>query len=406
MKQRKILLGLALLLCFLNGLVARAQDEPVPPVKQQQRPRRTQTTPNANENVKAAATTDGPQEVGDDEVVRVNTQLVAVPAAVTDRNGRALTNLKAENFLVYEDGKPQKIANLSNADAPFEIALLLDTSGSTRADINLIRDAAKAFIASLRPGDRVALLAFSSNLATKGPQTGIEVLQPLTDDREVLQKKLNALTNGYGTPFYDALLRTVNEVFREPPTPEINGRRALVALTDGVDSASKSEFAPARAQLVKAGIAGYFVQIDTEEFVEDRLMRDCRDNNGLRLSATQLQRFRKVFATRADADDLKDFCHLGTFARMEISRSLYKIARMEMTDLARISGGRVFPVQGLDEAETAFAQVAAEIGTQYSLGYYSANKERDGKFRAIRVEIKGVPGAQVRAREGYVAPAN
>jgi VWFA-related protein len=391
-------------LCFLAGpggfSLVTAQDEPLPPpAKQMQRPRRAQAQ---------TAPTPAPaaQEVDDDEIVRVKTQLVTVPAAVTGRDGRALTNLKAENFVVYEDGKPQQLANLSTTEAPFEIALLLDTSGSTRADINLIRDAAQAFIQALRPGDRVALLAFSSDPATKGPQTAIEVLQPLTDDRELLQEKLKKLTSGYGTPLYDSLLRTVNEVFRAPPAPEINGRRALVALTDGVDSSSKSEFAPARAQLAQAGIAGYFVQIDTETFVEDRLVRDCRDNNSLRLSPAQMQRFRKIYASRVDAEEFKDFCRLGSFARMEISRALYKIARQEMNDLARVSGGRVFPVQGLDEAEAAFAQVAAEIGTQYSLGYYSSNKERDGKFRAIRVEIKGVPGAQVRAREGYTAPAN
>ena len=402
MKSRKTVLSLALL-CFLGGFAVHAQDEP--PVAKQ-RPRRARPAPTAGETGKVAATDDGPQEVGEDEVVRVNTQLVAVPAAVTDSNGRALTNLKAENFLVYEDGKAQRLTNFSTTEAPFEVALLLDTSGSTRADINLIRSAAKAFIASLRPGDRVALLAFSADMTTTRPRSGIEVLQPLTEDREVLQKKLNGLTSGYGTPFYDALLCAANEVFRDPPASEVNGRRALVALTDGVDSASKSDFAPAREQLVKAGVASYFVQIDTEEFVEDRLMRDCRDNNSLRLSGAQMQRFRKVYATRADADDFKDFCKMGTFARMEISRALYKIASNEMAELARISGGRVFPVAGLDEAENAFAQVAADIGTQYSLGYYSANKLRDGKFRAIRVEVKGVKGAQVRAREGYVAPVN
>jgi VWFA-related protein len=392
--KRQITLAGLLCLCFF-GVNAQQED-----AAQKQRPRRAQ------KETAAPAPKDGPQEVDEDEVVYVKTQLVSVPAAVTDRNGRTLTALKRENFIVYEDGKPQQLANFATTDAPFEVALLLDTSGSTRADIKLIRDAARAFIGSLREGDRVALLAFSADEEDKARQAKIEVLQPLTDDRELLNKKLGEVAGGYGTPFYDALLRTVNEVFREPPAPESVGRRALVALTDGVDSASRSEFAPAREALAKSGIAGYFVQIDTEEYVEDRLTRDCRDDNALRLSNTQMQRFRKIYAKRADTEDFRDFCRLGTFARMEISRALYQIARQEMTDLARFSGGRVFPVQGLDEAENAFAQVAAEIGTQYSLGYYSSNKARDGKFRAIRVEIKGVPDAQVRAREGYVAPSN
>jgi Ca-activated chloride channel family protein len=76
-----------------------------------------------------------------------------------------------------------------------------------------------------------------------------------------------------------------------------------------------------------------------------------------------------------------------------------------MSELARASGGKTFLAADLRDARAAFAQVALEIGTQYSLGYYPTNKLRDGRFRAIRVEVKGVAGgAQVRAREGYYAP--
>ena len=96
---------------------------------------------------------------------------------------------------------------------------------------------------------------------------------------------------------------------------------------------------------------------------------------------------------------------MGQFERMHISRSLYQLARREMNELARSLGGNTFPTSDLREARAAFAQVAAEIGTQYRLGYYSTNKTRDGRFRAIRVEVRGATqGAQVRAREGYYAP--
>ena len=90
---------------------------------------------------------------------------------------------------------------------------------------------------------------------------------------------------------------------------------------------------------------------------------------------------------------------------MTISRDLYKVARQEMNDLAKDSGGRNFIANSLQDARAAFARVATEIGTQYSLGYYPTNKNRDGKFRAIRVELRGVPDKPlVRAREGYYAP--
>jgi VWFA-related protein len=180
----------------------------------------------------------------------------------------------------------------------------------------------------------------------------------------------------------------------------------MVALTDGVDSASEADYADVRARLGRTGIACYFIQVNTEDFVEDRLLRDCREFGTLRLSRTQLQRYRRIFVPRGEAADYEDFCRLGPFERMQISRNLYDLARREMNDLSRASGGRSFPASDLRDARAAFAQVAAEIGTQYSLGYYSTNKSRDGRYRAIRVEVRGIGGggAKVRAREGYVAP--
>jgi VWFA-related protein len=337
--------------------------------------------------------------------VRVETQLVSVPAVVTDRAGRPLSNLRAENFVLYEDGRPQQISNFATTEAPFEIALLLDTSGSTRADIGLLRRAARAFLDALRPGDRVAIVAFNS--ADDGAQglATVEVLSGLTDDREQLQSALESIGASNGTPYYDALERIAQEVFRESPREEVRGRRAVVALTDGVDSASEADFAEARQRLQLTDVACYFVQVNTEDFVEERLLRDCREFGTLRLSQTQLERYRRIFVPRAAAGTFTDFCQMGPFERMQISRSLYDLARREMNDLARASGGKTFVAASLRDARAAFAQVAAEIGTQYSLGYYSTNKAHDGRFRTIRVEVRGAgQGAQVRAREGYYAP--
>ena len=102
----------------------------------------------------------------EDEVLRIDTQLVDVPFVVTDKTGKPMLNLKQSNFIVYEDGKRQEIADFSATTAPFEVALLLDTSGSTRSDLPLIQRAAESFIASLRPGDRVSIIAFKSERQT------------------------------------------------------------------------------------------------------------------------------------------------------------------------------------------------------------------------------------------------
>jgi VWFA-related protein len=232
----------------------------------------------------------------------------------------------------------------------------------------------------------------------------VDVLTKLTSDRAVLRRALDNIGTSNGTPFYDALEQIAETVFREPPRDEVRGRRAVVALTDGVDSASLAEFAESRARLLRAGVACYFVQVNTEDFVEDRLLQDCQSYGTIHLSKTQLRRYRRIFVPRGDDADYADFCQLGPFERMQISRQLYNLARSEMAYLARSTGGTTFTAASLQDARAAFAEVAAEIGTQYSLGYYSTNKARDGRFRSIRVEVRGVSSPQIKAREGYYAP--
>ena len=386
--------------CVLIIEPTDAQEPQQPPA---QRPRRVNGT--SGQTTDPKKTTSPGDEVDEGDVVRVDTQLVSVAAVVTDSTGRPLSGLRPENFRLIEDGQPQTIANFGTAETPFEIALLLDTSGSTRDDVALIRAAANSFIEALRPGDRVGIVAF--NQAQNGSQAvaAVEVLSPLTDDREQLRAAIENLGASQGTPYYDALQRVADNIFREPPRDEVRGRRAVVALTDGVDSSSNSDFATAKMKLVRGGIASYFIQVNTEDFVEDRLMRDCRDDGRLALSKKQLQRYRELFLPKAKAEDFDDFCRMGPFERMSISRELYNLARREMNDLARVSGGRSFPAATLADAKAAFARVAADIGTMYSLGYYPTNKARDGKFRSIKLEVRGTKDkAQVRARDGYYAP--
>src|SRR5215203_6921486 len=174
--------------------VARAQDAAAAP---RERPRKVATP----EAARAQLRTDVGEEVGEGEVVRVETQLVSVPVLVTDREGRALKGLRAEDFLLLEDGRPQKIANFSTTEAPFEVALLLDTSGSTREDVGLIRRAALDFIGALRPGDRVAVLAFESGGSQRLAAVGLK--SPLMDDRDELREAVEAVGASNGTPFYD-----------------------------------------------------------------------------------------------------------------------------------------------------------------------------------------------------------
>lgn len=401
-----ICLGCAVLSCALCVMAGNASGRGQ--TNQQQRPRKVGTTPappspSPQPSVTPSANKSS-EEVDEGDVVRVETQLVTVPAVVTDRTGRPLAGLKAENFVVLEDGKPQHLTNFATTETPFEIALLLDTSGSTREELGLIRDAANVFINALRPGDRVGIVAFNNVPRNASVTATVEVLSGLNSDRQALRAAIEKLGTSNGTPFYDGLARVADQVFRDPPREEVRGRRAVVALTDGVDSSSDSGYDDARAKLARAGVASYFIQVNTEDYVEDRLLKDCQDDGRLALSAKQLERFRRLFVPQADKEDYQDFCRMGQFERMDISRQLYNLARKEMTEMARTSGGKAFAATSVQEAGAAFAQVANEIGTQYSLGYYPSNKVRDGRFRQIKVEMRGVRDATVRAREGYVAP--
>ena len=402
----KRLLGGLVLAVLLVGVLGAAtsasrqfQQANNPQQTNQQRPRKVGGQTNTPQ-----PTSTPTEEIAEGDVVRVETQLVSVATVVSDRNGHPLSGLRPENFTLLEDGKPQRITNFATTEAPFEIALLLDTSGSTREELGLIRDAANAFISALRPGDRVAIVAFDNTPLNGSLLATVEVASPLADDRQELRRAIARLGTSNGTPFYDALGRIADQVFRDPPRPEMRGRRAIVALTDGVDSSSNSGYEDARAKLSRSGVASYFIQMSTEDYVEDRLLKDCQDDGRLTLSAKQLERFRQLFVPQADKEEYQDFCRLGQFERMDISRQLYNLARNEMNEMARVSGGKNFAAASLNEARAAFAQVANEIGTQYSLGYYPANKARDGRFRQIKVELSGVKDATVRAREGYYAP--
>lgn len=370
----------------------------------QQRPRRVAGSTNQSPATKSSSSS-SVEEVDEGDVVRVETQLVSVPTVVTNISGRPVAGLARENFLVFEDGQQQNITNFGTSEAPFEIALLLDTSGSTRADVALIRQAANAFIDALRPGDRVAIVGFNTAQQGQSTMATVDVLSKLTGDRKALRGAIENLGSSQGTPFYDALARISEEIFHEPPREEVRGRRAVVALTDGVDSTSDADFDAARTKLIRSEVASYFIQVNTENFVEDRLLKDCQDDGRLTLSAKQLQRYRQIFVPGAKPDDYIDFCQMGQFERMQISRDLYNLARREMNDLAKASGGKNFVAATLRDARAAFSRVATEIGTQYSLGYYPTNRARDGKFRTIRVQVRGLQGTPgVRAREGYYAP--
>src|SRR2546422_8906997 len=220
LRPRRTAIGWLVISCAVNFCVQAQQQS------NQQRPRRVIPT---GERTAGNLDRPAPEEVEEGDVVRVETQLVSVPAVVTNSAGRPVAGLRAESFMLFENGQEQKITNFATTEAPFEIALLLDTSGSTRADVALIRLAANAFIDALRPGDRIAIVAFNTDAKSPDKMATVEILAQLTADRKILRKAVENLGSSNGTPFYDSLERIYRDVFSAPPSDELRGRRAVVA---------------------------------------------------------------------------------------------------------------------------------------------------------------------------------
>jgi Mg-chelatase subunit ChlD len=194
---------------------------PAPPVL-----RGANRDPNEQQKPTTAQKDAGPEEVGEGDVVKVETTLVSIPVAVMDRDGKYIPDLAKENFRVWENDVEQKVAYFASTEKPFTVALVIDTSASTRFKIEEIQDAAIAFVNQLRPDDKVLVVSFDDKIrgADRNP----------TSDRATLRNWILDTRIGSGTRLYDAVDQVINNVFNH-----ITGRKAIVLFTDGVDTTSK-----------------------------------------------------------------------------------------------------------------------------------------------------------------------
>ncbi|MBI3653116.1 MAG: VWA domain-containing protein [Acidobacteria bacterium] len=334
-----------------------------------------------------------------DETIKLKSDLVMVTASAIDRSGNPLKALKAKDFIVYEDGAKQKIEHFTSTEEPFTLMLLLDVSGSTRDDIALIKRAAKNFLAELRDKDRVGVILFSGE---------VEMIADFKDSRTRVEQAIERLTStpgedGYqfstrtGTSFYDALFLAVEE----SPFKEVEGRKAIVCVSDGVDSTSKLDYAEVARLVEKSEASVYFLELNTEEATLAGLLRDSKDPEQLNFSPAQLKRYFDEF----DADSIerhKPRQLLSPETKKKINKGLYEIAHREMREIVERTGGREYAVRSLNDLAGVYKQVADDLRSQYSIGYYPTNDAHDGRWHKIRVELK--KGGTVRARSGYWSP--
>ena len=303
-----------------------------------------------------------PQEIGEGDVIRINTTLVTVPVSVMDAKNRYLADLLQKQFRVYENGFEQEIAYFASVDKPFMVALLLDISDSTEAQLKLIQDAAIAFIDQLRADDQVIVIAFDSR---------VRLLAQPTMDRQSLLMAIRGLQSGRGTSLY----AVVEETIKEFPN-SVSGRKAIVLLTDGVDTTSPEAIYTFKSSVRRAeesDVMVYPVQISTSSDL------DPSDPGAARL---KLQ-----FPDRASPPAVA-----GKNAR----------ARDYLAQLAEKTGGQGFVAADGRRLREAFARVAQDLRRQYSLGYYPKMPAQAGETREIKVTVDQ-PNAIVRARANYVS---
>jgi len=408
-----------------------------------------------------------PNEPKDVDVLKTETDLVTVPVIATNRGGLYIPDLTKDEFFIAEDGVPQEIAFFAQTSAPFHVILMLDTSASTREHLSLIQNAAYAFVQQLQPADRVKIISFDDQVRDLGD---------FTNDRNSLKTAINRTAPGQGTKVYDAMATALGSFGK------IQGRKAIVIFTDGVDWFSdEATFNTTVRWLDEEGVIVYPIRYDTREATE-RLAREQSNEISPQLptsdvirpgttpttfpsenpiptsgsrpttgplglpTADEILRRRRQQDPNRDptmdptrdptvdpgrdprdrrtsdpsrnpqrlprppgSSDPNDLPGAGTRSRVpreddSISARLdmaYKTADSYLKTLADKTGGQLMRADTLGSLPDAFAKIAAELRTQYSIGYYPLNKDHDERYRKIKV-FSNRKDVVIRARPGYI----
>jgi VWFA-related protein len=297
-----------------------------------------------------------PQEVGEDEVVRVESDLVTLNVSVVDRaSGRGLVGLTAGDFKVFEDGAEQRVEHFESAEAPFDLLLLLDLSGSTARVTDTIRAAARRFVAATRSQDRVAIVTFA------GEQS---VVSPPTSDRRALASAIDRIAPPKGdTRLYDSLAYALDYMTRSADPAR---RRAVILMSDGLDSTLPN-------------VTGVGSSLPYAEL------------------RSRVQEFDGIVYTVWTSTEYE------AFSPEDIQPETFDLAHDRLEELAQAGGGAFYEVEKLEDLAGAYERVVADLGTVYSLSYRPTNKLRDGRWRSIRVTLPRLPNAVARGRRGYFA---
>jgi Ca-activated chloride channel homolog len=336
---------------------------------------------------------DTPVDFDESGTIKMDTSLVTIPVSVIDRNGKFVPFLARRDFRLYEDGVAQEIEIFDSVETPFYVALVLDTSGSTRFKLDEIQKAAFAFVNQLRRDDQVMVVSFDSV---------IRFLCDFTSDYDELRRAIYQTRTGGSTRLYEAVDKVVDRM------EEIQGRRAIVLFSDGVDTSSRrASYQSTSEKVEESGVLVYPIKYDTEM---DNPWGGTTGPNWPNRNPWPWP-----FPSPFPRGRRWPFNPLITnqFPQWPQGRippggggggtmGDYSRASLYMRELADRSGGRFYNADTLSNVAQAFSLIAEELRQQYSIGYYPSNMKKDGTYRRVKVSVAKT-GMIVRARQGYRA---
>ncbi|PYS20457.1 MAG: hypothetical protein DMF72_21115 [Acidobacteria bacterium] len=287
-------------------------------------------------------------------VTTVAPQIMRVNASVTDRNGRAIPGMRDADFSVYEDGAERKIVNVTPTSEPFNLVLLLDVSGSVEERIDFIRKAARDFISTASPQDRISIISFHDD---------IKIISDFTTDRRLLSKKLDELDAGGATALYDALGYTLVGTLR----PLRGDRTAVVIMSDGDDNKSFVPFPAILEATIESGALVYPLYVPSGLIPESSVPKPSITVDPMRTKYLTI-------TTRAAEEGEK---------------------------LAQVSGGVFYSIKRLDDLQKAYNDIVLQMRTAYTITYNS-NADSTG-HRRLRVRTNR-DGASVRLSPAVTVP--
>lgn len=326
------------------------------------------------------------QDEKPEDVIRVDTTLVNIPVSVSDPKGRHIPGLTVQDFKIFDDGKQQKIEYLLDQEGPISVALLLDTSRSTKEVLGKIKKAAKEFVKNLRPADRGMVVSFDNN---------VEVLSDLTPDTKALEKAIKHADIGYdvGTVMYDAVSNVIHRTLNQ-----VKGRKAIILLTDGKDAGSSITRNQLLRNLEQSDTIVYSVYYETEnQRPQIRPQNFPFPGGGMGRRGGGMGR--RGGGMGGPNRIPPDFPRRDPDVIRQRQAEQNQMAAELLERIAELTGGRAFQkdVSDLDEA---FALIAEELRKQYLIGYYPDETARSKELHNVDVKVAR-QDATIRAKGSY-----